>query len=107
MKILDPGSVVRESELGMAMQASGLIDRVVNYANMIKTGQKLTPTQRKDFQSLADSLFYESSRLYNAKRAEYEGIAKRNGLSVDDVLGPTGQQAAEAPASVVDWGSLK
>ena len=31
MKILDPGSVVRESELGMALQASGVLDRAANY----------------------------------------------------------------------------
>ncbi len=88
MKILDPGSVVRESELGMAMAASGLLDRVQNYASMVMSGQKLTPTQRTDFQRLAESLRTESEKQYNNKRKEYEGIATRNGLNVDDVLGP-------------------
>jgi hypothetical protein len=88
MKILDPGSVVRESELGMAMAASGAMDRLVNYADMTIRGTKLTPDQRKDFQTLADKLFKESERLYNAKRAEYKGIANRNSLPVEDVLGP-------------------
>ena len=88
MKILDPGSVVRESELGMAMAASGLLDRVQNYASMVMSGQKLTPTQRADFQKLAESLRSESEKQYNNKRREYEGIATRNGLNVDDVLGP-------------------
>ena len=88
MKILDPGSVVRESELGMAMAASGLVDRMQNYASMVMSGQKLTPTQRADFQKLAESLRAESEKQYNAKRKEYEGIATRNGLNVDDVLGP-------------------
>jgi hypothetical protein len=88
MKILDPGSVVRESELGMAMAATGLFDRVGNYANMVITGQKLTPSQRKDFQALADVLAKESEKLYAAKRGEYEGIAKRNELNVPDVVGP-------------------
>ena len=88
MKLLDPGSVVRESELGMAMAATGLMDRVTNYADMILKGNKLTPDQRKDFQSLSDKLFADSQKLYNAKRAEYQGIAERNGLNVLDVLGP-------------------
>lgn len=91
MKLLDPGSVVRESELGMAMAASGLLDRVQNYAGMVLNGTKLTPTQRADFRKLADALYSESTGQYNSKRAEYEGIAKRNGLSVDDVLGQPGQ----------------
>jgi hypothetical protein len=88
MKILDPGSVVRESELGMAMAASGALDRLQNYASNVMSGNKLTPTQRKDFQALADSLYSESVKQYNGKRAEYQGIAERNQLSVPDVLGP-------------------
>lgn len=88
MKILDPGSVVRESELGMAMAASGLMDRVTNYADMVIKGTKLTPTQRKDFQALSDALLKESQGQYNAKRTEYKGIAERNQLNTEDILGP-------------------
>jgi hypothetical protein len=87
MKILDPGSVVRESELGMAMAASGALDRLVNYADMRIKGTKLTPAQRVDFQSLADSLYAESVKQYNTKRSEYKGISERNGLNELDVLG--------------------
>jgi hypothetical protein len=100
MKLLDPGSVVRESELGMAMQASGLLDRVSHYATNILNGTKLTPQQRKDFQALADSLYGESAKLYNAKRGEYEGIASRNGLNTADVLGnPSAAPQPAAPAA--------
>jgi hypothetical protein len=95
MKILDPGSVVRESELGMAMAASGLLDRITNYAQMTLSGQKLTPTQRKDFQTLADKLYAESAKQYNTKRAEYKGIADRNQLPEADVIGAP----ASAPAN--------
>lgn len=87
MKLLDPGSVVRESELGMAMAASGAMDRIENYASNIMSGNKLTPTQRKDFQSLADSLYSESAKVYNAKQGEYKNIAERNGLNTADVVG--------------------
>lgn len=88
MKILDPGSVVRESELGMAMAATGLMDRVQNFANMIATGQKLTPSQRKDFQSLADRLYTESAGMYNAKRNEYAGFARDYKLDEQRIVGP-------------------
>ena len=88
MKILDPGSVVRESELGMAMAATGLMDRLENYASSVVKGTKLTPSQRLDFQKLADALFSESQSQYNSKRQEYEGISSRNGLNSLDVLGP-------------------
>jgi hypothetical protein len=98
MKILDPGSVVRESELGMAMSASGALDRLYNYADMITRGTKLTPTQRKDFQTLADGLYKESSNQYNAKRQEYQGIAERNELNVTDVLGDPDTISRPKPA---------
>lgn len=87
MKLLDPGSVVRESELAMAMAASGALDRLEGYASNVIKGTKLNPTQRKDFQELADRLYSESAKQYNSKQDEYRGIAERNGLSVEDVVG--------------------
>lgn len=87
MKLLDPGSVVRESELGMAMAATGLMDRVQNYADMIIRGTKLTPTQRKEFQQLADALYRESGNQYNIKRAEYQQFGSEYGLNAHRALG--------------------
>jgi hypothetical protein len=88
MKILDPGSVVRESELGMAMAATGALDRLTNYADMVIKGTKLTPSQRVDFQKLGDSLMGESVKQYNAKRTEYGKFATDYGLDGDRILGP-------------------
>lgn len=88
MKLLDPGSVVRESELFLAMKASGLLDRAVNYANMTISGQKLTPTQRADFQQLANNLYKASVDAYNVKHSEYANIAKQYGLNPNMAVGP-------------------
>lgn len=85
MKILDPGSVVRESELGMAMQATGAMDRVSNYANMVVTGQKLTPSQRKDFGELSAQLYGAAADRYNKSADEYQGVAKDYNLNADRV----------------------
>lgn len=103
MKLLDPGSVVRESELGMAMAATGLLDRATNYASMVINGNKLTPLQRQEFQALADALYGESAKHYNMKRNEYSGIAKDYGLNEQRIVGPE----AKTRAGVIDWGSLK
>lgn len=105
MKILDPGSVVRESELGMAMAASGLLDRAQNYAGMVMSGQKLTPTQRKDFKDLADKLHGESVKQYNAKRKEYSSFATGYKLDGERILGPElgGAPPAAAPAGPADY----
>jgi hypothetical protein len=78
---------VRESELGMAMAATGLGDRLSSYATNVINGTKLTEKQRKDFQSLADQLYSTSIDQYNNKQSEYSNIANRNQLNVDDVVG--------------------
>ena len=72
MKLLDPGSVVRESELAIAMAASGRMDRLNNYFNNMMSGEKLTPTQRDDFKALANELYAAAGDAYNKKRGEYE-----------------------------------
>jgi hypothetical protein len=85
MKLLDPGSVVRESELLLAMQASGALDRLYNYANLRVTGQKLNPAQREDFRKLSDEFYQTSLNQYNEKFNEYKDIALRNNLNPDDI----------------------
>jgi hypothetical protein len=93
MKLLDPGSVVRESELAIAMQASGRMDRLQNYFNNFMTGQKLTPTQRDDFKALANELYAAAGQAYNAKRGEYEQFGQAyNFKNLGTALG--------APASI-------
>ena len=87
MKLLDPGSVVRESELAMAMSASGALDRAKNYAELRISGKKLTPDQRKDFQQLSDQLFSTATSVYNAKRNELVEQGSAYGLNADRALG--------------------
>jgi hypothetical protein len=87
MKLLDPGSVVRESELGMAMAASGALDRAVNYAQLRISGEKLTPTQREDFAKLSRELFSTATTAYNTKRGEFEQMGTAYGLDANRALG--------------------
>jgi tetratricopeptide (TPR) repeat protein len=77
MKLLDPGSVVRESELGIAMASAGRMDRLKNYFNNLMTGQKLTPTQRQDFKTLSNELYAVAGQAYNQKRSEYEQFGEQ------------------------------
>jgi len=104
MKLLDPTSVVRESELAMAMNATGKLDQLYNYANKIATGQFLNPTQVKEFRALANEFYATAYDQYNNKREEYVGIAKRNELNVDDVVGkpPKAPTVAQPPMFAVN-----
>ena len=80
MKLLDPGSVVRESELAIAMAASGRMDRLQNYFSNMISGEKLTPTQRDDFKALANELYAAAGDAYNKKRKEYEQFGDAYGF---------------------------
>lgn len=89
MKLLDPGSVVRESELGIAMAASGKMDRLTNYVDMWKKGTLLTPSQRIEFGALANELYNASARAYNEKRNEYASFGAKYDIDANTALGAT------------------
>jgi hypothetical protein len=71
----------------MAMQATGKLDQLYNYANKIATGQFLNPKQKGEFKSLATEFYNSAGEQYNSKRGEYADIAERNQLNVPDVVG--------------------
>jgi len=87
MKLLDPGSVVRESELALAMQAGGALDRLTSYASNVANGTKLTDKQRTDFKDLSTKFFNTSAQLFNEKQKEFSDIAKRYDFNPKDVTG--------------------
>jgi hypothetical protein len=110
MKLLDPGSVVRESELGMAMQATGLMDRITGYADNVIKGTKLTEQQRVDFRRLADALYGDAASSYNNKRSEYQELGQGYGLNTRTLGAPIGFSApvpAAAPPSAAPGQPVK
>ena len=107
MKILDPGSTVREGEFATAADAGGIDTKIINLYNRLKTGQRLTPDQRKDFlisaQKTAQSQFDELagyvdfySAVAGRQGAEIEGIVPANFLEIRR-SGLAKTRAANAP----------
>lgn len=88
MKMLDPGSVVREQEFANAQNAAGIPDRIRNVYNQALKGNRLNPTQRREFLAEARNLASSAqNRVTNATR-EYQGIAEDYGY---DTTRATGQ----------------
>jgi hypothetical protein len=114
MKLLDPGSVVRESELGIAMAASGRMDRLQYYFNNLISGEKLTPKTREDFKALSNELYAAAGQAYNQKRDEYKSFGSAYGFkNLDTALGepakipsiikpPKAGAAAATPPAIQD-----
>ena len=86
MKMIDPESVVRESELNMALKATGMLDRFMNLHNTVLKGQVLTPKQATEIKAIADTL-YTTAAAQQAKTDEYySGLAKSYGLTPERVI---------------------
>lgn len=67
MKILDPGSTVREGEAASAQNAAGVPERVLNLYNRALTGQRLNPSQRADFDNSA-------YKIVESQKQQFEGL---------------------------------
>jgi len=102
MKLLDPGSVVRESELAIAMSAAAPLDRILNYANRLKTGEKLTDTQREEFRILAKKIFDAAEVKFGEVENYYAGIARQGGLDPELVIGGMGQRLTARGRAALD-----
>jgi hypothetical protein len=92
-KLLDPNSVVRESEVATVANATGLLPKLQNYANKVVTGASLNPQQRKEYRQLAKDFYAISGNQYNETRNKYSQIGQQNQLNgTDTILGSPWKQ---------------
>ena len=85
MKMLDPGSTVREGEFATAENARGVPEGVANTYNKIMQGEFLTSSQVKDFNSQADGLYNGALEGFDNMRKTYESIAPGYGFDAGRV----------------------
>ena len=86
MKILDPGSVVREGEFANAQNATGVPGKIVNFYNQVVDGTRLSPAQRQDFLNQSRKAARAQFTGLDEQMDRYRGIAERNKLPVEDIL---------------------
>ena len=77
MKILDPGSVVRETEFANAENAAGVDERTRALFNKVRTGEKLAAGQRDDFVDRARTLYKRALDSHGGNKKVYRDLAKR------------------------------
>jgi hypothetical protein len=86
MKILDPNSVVRETEFATAQNAAGVPDQVRNMFNRALNGERLNPTQRQDFLGVARRVGESQIGQYTRTINQYQGVAQRSGVNPRNVI---------------------
>lgn len=87
-KLMDPESVVRESETGMVVASGTVADRLSSYIGQLNGNQMLLPETRKRLIDELDSRFRSIEASYSETEKAYRGIAERRGLNVDNIVTP-------------------
>ncbi len=98
MKMLDPGSTVREGEAASAQNAAGVSDRVRNAYNNALEGTRLSPGQRKVFKGQAEALYGSAQKQEGLVRSGIERIAKKQGLDTTNIFYEETETAPAEPA---------
>lgn len=109
MKILDPGSTVREGEFATAQNSGSVPTKISNMYNRAINGKRLDDIQRSDFLDRSKSLFNAQTKTYEAAKNQYTNIAKAYDLNPENVVSgfdnpPTGEMAS--PTTEEEYNAL-
>jgi len=99
MKMLDPGSAVREGEFANAQNAAGVPDQIRNQWNKLMSGERLNPEQRNSFKAQAAKIFKPYKEQGDRLRTAYTSEAKRIGIEPSAIFlsAPQEEQPQTAP----------
>ena len=86
MKVLDPGSTVREGEFATAASAAGIDQRLRAQYNKVIEGTRLGDTQRADFVNRAQKLYASQLKQYQSHEDYYRGLAETYNLDPENVV---------------------
>jgi hypothetical protein len=86
MKMLDPGSVVRESEYENAAQSGAFGERVKAAYLRYKSGERLTESMRKDFKTQANNLYQTQSDNQSYVMEEFKNLAEEYGMKPSRIV---------------------
>ena len=98
-KVMDPGSVVREGELALALSTGSWAQNLQGAIERLRSGDKLPPAVRRNLVESMRRRGVELARAYNFSRHDYQARAERFGFNPIDVVGQhpaTPFQQAEA-----------
>ena len=101
MKMLDPGSVVREGEFATAQNAAGVPERIQNIYNKVISGERLSPSQRASFKGQAGKLYSTAQTQEATVRDGIGRIAKGYGLNTANIFYTPTEEAPQPPAAPV------
>lgn len=105
MKILDPGSTVREGEYATAKNAAGIPETLRATINHWLGEGSLSEESRRQFKSQAEKIYQAQAAQHDKTTTQFANIAKRQGLNPDNVI--IDQKPGEKSLGGVTSGGLK
>lgn len=98
MKMLDPGSVVREGEFATAQNAAGVPDIVRNLYNRAMQGTRLNTKQIADFRQQAGNVYQSQAEQQRQLQQYYTNIAGITpGVAIDLAVPDLTQMGGQQP----------
>lgn len=92
MKMMDPGSTVREGEFANAQNTTGIPGQVLNAYNRARAGEFLNPTQVGEFQRQAEKLYGAAAQDFELSFDQYRSTADQyrydQGRTIPDLRNP-------------------
>jgi hypothetical protein len=115
MKMLDPGSVVRETEFATGRDTAGLYANLENQLQKAERGSFLNATQRKQYVTLAQQYLDASKKRADEVKESIGIVVKSNNLNPQNVFGVDSNvvtingKAFTRPAAFTDeqWNAYK
>ncbi len=95
MKMLDPGSVVRETEFATARDTAGLYTRLENSLQKANNGEFLKPAQRDEFVKLANEYYKAAQKKADEDKRALGVVVKNYKLNPENVFGA--ETSTDAP----------
>lgn len=86
MKVLDPGSTVREGEFATAQNAGSIPDIIRAQYNKVARGERLSKTQRSDFVDRSGRLHSAQLATHRRNEENFTALSNRNQLNPENVV---------------------
>ena len=106
MKILDPGSTVREGEFATAQNAGGVDDKVRSLYNQIVEGARLSASQRIDFYERSKDLYKAEKEGYDLNVETFNDLAEKSKVNKELVTYDRANAAATGDKINIIFSSL-
>jgi hypothetical protein len=98
-KLMDPDSVVRESETGAVVATQSVMDRIGSYVGQLNGQAMLNPDARAKLIAELESRFKSLESSYKTLEDHYGGMAARFGVRREDVIVPIRKPAGGTTAT--------